>query len=53
MTDTIKILLDCAYALGCCAGALVWPPLALVFATGYLLAQAVLLDRRTAPAEVR
>ena len=53
MTDTIRILLDCAYALGCAAGALVWPPLAIVFAAAYLIALAVMLDRRTAPPEVR
>lgn len=47
MTDTIRVLLDALYALGCCAGALVWPPLAIVFACGYLAAMAFLLDRRT------
>lgn len=47
MTDTIKVLIDAAYALACAAGALIWPPLALVFAVLFLLAQAILADRRT------
>lgn len=49
VTPAITLLIDASYALVVAAGAMIWPPLALVVAGLYLLGQAVLADRRTEP----
>lgn len=43
---TISIL-DAAYALLTAGAAMLWPPLALLVAGGFLVATAVIHDRRT------
>jgi hypothetical protein len=49
MTNGVTSYLEGAYALAVAAAALIWPPLALVVAAGFLLALAVVNDRRSAP----
>ncbi len=48
MTDTIRTLIDASFVLAVTGAALIWPPLALVVGAGYLLGQAVVVDRRSA-----
>lgn len=47
MTDAITRYAESAYALAVCGAAIVWPPLALLVAAGYMVALAVIADRRT------
>lgn len=47
MTDQITRYAESAYALAVAGAALIWPPLALVVAAAYLIALAVISDRRT------
>lgn len=46
MTAQIVVLIDAAYAVAVAGLAMIWPPLALVGAGAFLLAQAVVADRR-------
>ena len=43
---TVTQYLEAAYALLCAGAAWIWPPLVLVVAAGYLIALAVINDRR-------
>jgi hypothetical protein len=47
MTEPITRYAEAAYALVVCGLAMIWPPLALVAAAGYLIALAVIADRRS------
>jgi hypothetical protein len=47
MTDQITRYAEAAYALIVAGLAMIWPPLALVGAAGYLIGLAYLNDRRT------
>ena len=47
MTDQISRYAEAAYALVVAGAAMLWPPLALLVAAGYLVALAVINDRRT------
>ena len=47
MTEQITRYAESAYALIVAGAAMLWPPLALVVAAGYLVALAVIADRRT------
>lgn len=49
MTDAITRYAEAAYALVVAGAAMLWPPLALVAAAAYLIALAVVVDRRTPP----
>ena len=51
MTDQITRYAEAAYALVVAGAAMLWPPLALIVAAGYLVALAVISDRRTPPVE--
>jgi len=53
MTDAVTRYAEWAYALVVCGAAMIWPPLALVVAAGYLVALAVIADRRTPPVETK
>ena len=48
MTAQITILIDAAFVLAVTGAALIYPPLALIVGAGFLAAQAVLADRRSA-----
>ena len=47
MNSTINVLIDASYALVVLGAALIWPPLAVIVAGGYLGFQAWLADRRS------
>ena len=47
MTDIVSRYAESAYALIVAGAAYVWPPLALIVAAAYLIALAVVADRRT------
>jgi len=47
MTDQITRYAESAYALIVAGAAMLWPPLALLVAAGYLVVIAVIADRRT------
>ena len=47
MNAQITTLIDSSYALAVVGAALLWPPLALLVAAAYLIAQAIVADRRT------
>ena len=47
MTPAITLLIDASYALAVAGVAMLWTPGALIVAAVYLLAQAVLMDRRS------
>ena len=50
MTDRLSVRLDAAFTLAVTGAALSpWPFLALLVAAGFLLGNAVLIDRRTPP----
>ena len=51
MTDQITRYAESAYALVVAGAAMLWPPLALIVAAGYLVGLAVVVDRRTPPVE--
>ena len=51
MTDQITRYAEAAYALVVAGAAMLWPPLALIVAAGYLVGLAVVVDRRTPPVE--
>lgn len=51
MTNAISRYAESAYALAVAGAAIVWPPLALIVAAGYLVVLAVVADRRTPPVE--
>ena len=50
MNEIVTRYAEFAYALIVCGAAMVWPPLALLAAGAYIVALAVVADRRT-PAE--
>ena len=47
MTDQISRYAEAGYALIVAGAAMLWPPLALLVAAVYLIALAVIADRRT------
>lgn len=47
--EAIQTYTEAAYAILVAGAALVWPPLALLCAGGYLIALAVVADRRSEP----
>jgi hypothetical protein len=49
VTNAITRYAEAAYALLVAGAAMLWPPLALVVAAGYLVTLAVIADRRTPP----
>lgn len=49
MTNAVTTYAEAAYALVVAGAAMIWPPLALIAAAGYLVALAVLIDRRSPP----
>lgn len=49
MTEIVTRYAEAAYALVVAGAAMLWPPLALVVAAAYLIALAVVADRRTPP----
>jgi len=51
MTEQITRYAEAAYALIVAGCAYIWPPLALIAAAGYLIALAVIADRRTPPGD--
>lgn len=51
MTDAVTRYAEAAYALIVAGAAYIWPPLALLCAAAYLIALAVITDRRTPPPE--
>lgn len=48
----IVLYTEAAYALLVAGAAMVWPPAALFTAAGYLVALAIVADRRTPPEDV-
>ena len=46
MTDVVTRYAEAAFALVVTGAAMVWPPLALIVAAAYLIALAVVADRR-------
>lgn len=51
MTDIITRYAEAAFALLVAGAAMIWPPLALIVAAAYLIALAVVNDRRPPPSE--
>ena len=51
MTPVITTLIDASFCLAVTGAALIFPPLALIVGAAYLVAQAVLADRRQTPSE--
>jgi hypothetical protein len=51
VTDAVTRYAEAAYALIVAGAAYIWPPLALLCAAAYLIALAVITDRRTPPPE--
>ena len=51
MTEAVSRNTEWAYALLVAGAALIWPPLALLVAGAFLLALAIIADRRSTPTE--
>ena len=49
MTEAVTRYAEWAYALLVAGAAMIWPPAALVVAAAYLVALAVVADRRSTP----
>ena len=49
MTEIVTRYAEAAFALIVCGAGMVWPPLCLVVAAIYLIALAVVADRRSQP----
>lgn len=47
MTPVVTVLIDAAFCLAVTGAAIIFPPLALLVGAGFLVAQAVLVDRRS------
>lgn len=53
MTNVVQNYAEAAFVLLVVGMAMIWAPLALIAGAGYLIALAVLADRRTPPPEAK